>query len=80
MDRPQRKVIEKKGGLIRKQRTGTKSSRLEKYLPFLDSYMSLEPAGSLSGQTVGEGFDSLNGATIRGFKAVRKISSYDRNL
>jgi hypothetical protein len=42
------KASEKKGELIRKQRTGTKSSRLEKYLQFLDGYMSLQPAGSLS--------------------------------
>jgi hypothetical protein len=42
MDRAQRKGIREEGGLIRKQRTGTKSSRLEKYLPFLDSYLNLQ--------------------------------------
>lgn len=48
MYRPQSRGIREEGELIRKQRTGTKSSRLEKYLQFLDGYMNLQPAGSLS--------------------------------
>jgi hypothetical protein len=37
------KASETKGDFIHKQQTGTKSSRLEKYLPFLDSLF--EPSG-----------------------------------